>query len=189
MIPAVTLSQIWYQLFLEVLKISPQDEQAKEDMVRKSQEYYTGQSVELHQIDQFRAGYTVEMAIEWYTSDSFVHKLVNKALRSENIDLIYAFRFFINGLSAQIKQVHIEQQNLHETRGLKITTGSKSVIKLFSGQQLPRTELHRLKQSVGTVIAINGFLSTSIKLSEARDFAYKGVLLTNMQRVIIEISL
>jgi hypothetical protein len=165
MVPAVTLTQIWYQIFLEVLKALPRDEQAKQDMIKKSQEYYVGQSAELLQIDQFRNGYTVELAIEWYTADSFVYKLVNKALRSENIDLLYAFRFFIGDLSAEIKKEHTKQQTLSGTVASKMTSGSKSVIKLFSGQQLPRIEIQRLEQSVGTIIAINSFLSTSIQMS------------------------
>ncbi len=76
------------------------------------------------------------MAIEWYAVDSFVHKLANKALRSENIDLIYAFRFFISDPSAEIKREHIKQQKIPGSVISKMTSGSSSAIKLFSGQQL-----------------------------------------------------
>ena len=188
-VPALTLTQIWYQLALEVPKDLPRDEQGKQEMIKKSQDYYIGQSAELLQIEQFRTTYTSEMAIEWYTADSFVHRLVNKALRSENIDLLYAFRFFYGDLSTGIKQEHVKQEKIAGTVASKMTSNSNAIIKLFSGQQLPRAELDRLEKSIGTVVAINSFFSTSIRRSEAQDFANQGVLPANIQRVFIEILL
>jgi hypothetical protein len=47
MVPAVTLTQIWYQIFFEILEDLLQNEQAKQEMIKKSQEYYTGQSADL----------------------------------------------------------------------------------------------------------------------------------------------
>jgi hypothetical protein len=115
MVPAVTLTQIWYQIFFEVLEDLLQNEQAKQEMIKKSQEYYTGQSAELLQIDHFRTKYTANLAIEWYAVNSFIHRLVNKALRSENIDLLYAFRFFTNDLSTEIKREYTRQKESYET--------------------------------------------------------------------------
>jgi hypothetical protein len=47
MVLAVTLTQIWYQIFFEILEDLLQNEQAKQEMIKKSQEYYTGQSADL----------------------------------------------------------------------------------------------------------------------------------------------
>ncbi|CAF3851274.1 unnamed protein product, partial [Adineta steineri] len=188
-IPAVTTAHIWYDLYLEILKILPTDEQAKEEMLEKSKEYYADDTVELLQIILFRYNYTTATAIEWYTDDTFVHKLVNKALRSENIELLSTFRFFIGDLSTAIKQEYINQQKIPGTIASNSRTGSSSVIKLFSGQVLPRMELERLEQNLGTVISINSFFSTSMKLNEARAFADRGVLNANMGKVLIEILL
>lgn len=106
-VPSITLTQMWHQLFLEVLVALPRDEQAKLEMINMSKEYYAGQNTELKNIETFRSSYTFDIAIEWYTVDSFVHKLVNKALRTENIDLLYAFRFFIGDLKAAIEREYI----------------------------------------------------------------------------------
>ncbi len=48
------------------------------------------------QIDQFAREHRSEKAICWYSKQSFVYKLINKALRTEYMDLLYKFRFFIS---------------------------------------------------------------------------------------------
>ncbi|CAF4476280.1 unnamed protein product, partial [Rotaria socialis] len=79
-----TLPRIWHKLLLENLVSLPRDEQSKQDMIKKSKEYFAKDIKELRRIEEFSADYSSELAIQWYTADSFVHKLVNHALRSEN---------------------------------------------------------------------------------------------------------
>ncbi|CAF5000991.1 unnamed protein product, partial [Rotaria socialis] len=157
-------------------------------MIKKSKEYFAKDIKELRRIEEFSADYSSELAIQWYTADSFVHKLVNHALRSENVDLLYAYRFFISDLSAEIKRWQTVQQTDSGTVISKIKNGLGSRIKLFSGQRLRKGELEKLKQSIGTIISINGFLSTSMDLSEAKEFTKRAMQFPDMQQVIIEIS-
>jgi hypothetical protein len=42
--------------------------------------------------------YTSETAIRWYSRDSFLFKLLNQALRTENINDILKFRLFVHDL-------------------------------------------------------------------------------------------
>ncbi|CAF4412841.1 unnamed protein product [Rotaria socialis] len=190
-----TLPRIWHKLLLENLVSLPRDEQSKQDMIKKSKEYFAKDIKELRRIEEFSADYSSELAIQcselaiqWYTADSFVHKLVNHALRSENVDLLYAYRFFISDLSAEIKRWQTVQQTDSGTVISKIKNGLGSRIKLFSGQRLRKGELEKLKQSIGTIISINGFLSTSMDLSEAKEFTKRAMQFPDMQQVIIEIS-
>ncbi|CAM4961000.1 unnamed protein product [Rotaria socialis] len=183
-----TLPRIWHKLLLENLVSLPRDEQSKQDMIKKSKEYFAKDIKELRRIEEFSADYSSELAIQWYTADSFVHKLVNHALRSENVDLLYAYRFFISDLSAEIKRWQTVQQTDSGTVISKIKNGLGSRIKLFSGQRLRKWELEKLKQSIGTIISINGFLSTSMDLSEAKEFNKRATQFPDMQQVIIEIS-
>jgi len=46
-------------------------------------------------------------AIRWYTRDSFIYCLLNKAFRTRNIDIIFKFRFFIAELKKQLEQCYI----------------------------------------------------------------------------------
>ncbi|CAF0792833.1 unnamed protein product [Adineta steineri] len=188
-IPQMNTVQIWYQLYLDIFKSLPCDEQAKEEMLQKSQEYYSEQYSELQNINRFRITYTSAAAIRWYTEDSFVHKLVNKALRSEDMEVVSAFRFFIADLSNKINEEYINQKQQHGTIASKFKSSSNSIIKLFSGQVLPLTEVERLEQNVGIVIAVNGFFSTSVKRSTGLIFSERKLSQNHLQRVLVEISL
>ncbi|CAM4801575.1 unnamed protein product [Rotaria magnacalcarata] len=183
-----TLPRIWHKLLLENLVSLPRDEQSKQDMITKSKEYFAKETKELKRIEEFSNDYSSALAIQWYTADSFVHKLVNHALRSENVDLLYAYRLFISDLSTEIKRLQTKQQTVSGSLISKIKSGLGSRIKLFSGQRLRKGEIEKLKQSIGTIISINGFLSTSMDLSEAKDFTKGTVKFPDMQKAIIEIS-
>ena len=39
--------------------------------------------------------YSSETAIWWYTRDSFIYRILNKALRTQNIQILISFRFLI----------------------------------------------------------------------------------------------
>ncbi|CAF4110839.1 unnamed protein product, partial [Rotaria magnacalcarata] len=107
-----TLPRIWHKLLLENLVSLPRDEQSKQDMITKSKEYFAKETKELKRIEEFSNDYSSALAIQWYTADSFVHKLVNHALRSENVDLLYAYRLFISDLSTEIKRLQTKQQTV-----------------------------------------------------------------------------
>ncbi|UJR07333.1 hypothetical protein I4U23_011620 [Adineta vaga] len=87
----------------------------------------------------------MENSLWWYTRDSFVYRMLNKALRVQHTDMLFLFRFFIRDLAQQLK----ENQWL--------LPGS-----VYRGQSLSKLELQKLQQSVGKLISINSFLSTTL---------------------------
>ncbi|CAM4904932.1 unnamed protein product [Rotaria socialis] len=140
----------WFQLLIDILKQIPQTEQAKRDMLDKCREYYALNKTEMKRIEQFEITYTEDKAIEWYTRDSFVYRLVNKALRTEDVELLYLFRFFIVDLSSQLE---------HEWR--RLYSGKTEILALYRGQTMLTEEFDKLKKSVGIIISTNGFFSTT----------------------------
>jgi hypothetical protein len=46
-------------------------------------------------IAEFEKDYMSDQAIQWYTRNYFVYKLVNQAVRTEDIDTLYTDRFYI----------------------------------------------------------------------------------------------
>ncbi|CAF1487301.1 unnamed protein product [Rotaria sordida] len=123
----------------------PKTEDAKHDMLNKCSDYYRTNQVELKKIELFRNSYTLDKAIEWYTCDSFVYRRLNKVLRTENIDLLYLFRFYIIDLCSQLEQ---------ESKRKAIDT---ETFTLYRGQQISTEEFNQLKANVGVLISINGF--------------------------------
>jgi len=99
----------------------------------------------LKHLDEFERQYSCEESLRWYTKDSFVYRMLNKALRVQNIDLLFLFRFFIRDLA-------------HELKSNQWTSPGS----VYRGQALSKTELNRLEKSIGKLISINSFLSTTL---------------------------
>jgi hypothetical protein len=148
----------WVELFCFVLLYLPLDrKQAKQDMLTECRKYYRGNEAEAKKIDEFERQNGTENVIHWYTRDSFVYRLINKALRTLNIDIIFKFRFFIIELYRQLKFYHtdyIQSLLFNPTCARKIDT-------VYRGQLMSSDELEKLKNNVGEIISTSSFLSTT----------------------------
>ncbi|UJR11319.1 hypothetical protein I4U23_015500 [Adineta vaga] len=159
---------LWFQLFHHIINRLPRNQQSKQQMIEICRQYYHGNTKELKLIDQFEQEYQPEEAIRWYTKDSFVYKLINKALRTEDIELLYVFRFFVGDLSKNL-------ENEHE----KLLSSNEEMFTVYRGVHLDKEEFHRLKQNQGQLISTNGYLSTSRNRSKANGFALRRTIITN----------
>ncbi|CAF1167283.1 unnamed protein product, partial [Rotaria sordida] len=97
---------IWSHFLIYILCNMQHDDSAKKDLLDMSRQQYIGNNEELSKIADFEANYTADKAIWWYTKDSFLYRLINRALRTENFDVIYKFRSFITDLHQQLKRMH-----------------------------------------------------------------------------------
>ncbi len=60
----------------------------------------------LKQINDFEQNYHSNAAIEWYTRDSCLYRLINRALCYDDIELIIKYRFFIIDLYQKLNELH-----------------------------------------------------------------------------------
>lgn len=132
---------------------------------------YQGNSSVLTIIHEFERDYSSERALWWYTRETFLYRLLNKALRVQNIDVLFLLRFFIQDLRQQLDQYQCS-----------------SSILVYRGQLMAKEELNLLKNSIGEFIAMNSFLSTSFDRDLALFFlGTADGLDMNLQRVLFEI--
>jgi tetratricopeptide (TPR) repeat protein len=163
------------QMLIYVLRQMSQDEQSKIEMLSMCRDYYQNNKNELKKIEEFKKSYSREKAIEWYTDECFLYKLLNKALRTEDIELLYTFRFFIIDLCACIEE---EKKNLKD----------QTIITLYRGTQIPTEEFRKLKDNVGKIISTNGFLSTSRNMDVSVQFAHPNFVMAGFESVLFEIQ-
>jgi tetratricopeptide (TPR) repeat protein len=157
-------SFLWFQLLKDVLLRMPSSEEAKNEMIEQCRQYYRGNPEELRNIDEFARTYTANDTIYWYTKQCFIYRLCNKALRTEDMELLYIFRYYIQDLC---KHLSIE----HETfRSKEI---DQPILTLYRGLKLTKDELLRFQSNIGSLISINGFLSTTRNYDLALEFALK----------------
>ena len=153
---------MWYHSIINVLSSMANYCNAKEDMLIECRTCYQHDEVETKKIDEFARKYTSTNAFWWYTYDSFVYRLLNKALRTQNVEIIFKFRFFINDLQNQIKQCY--QQYLLRSR-------KEQHLTVYRGQRLKINEVELLRANVGEIISMNSFLSATTSRTIAEIFA------------------
>ena len=168
---------LWFQLFHHLITLLPPNQHAKERMIDICRHYYRGNTKELSLIDQFEREYRSEDAIRWYSKQSFVYKLVNKALRTEDLDQLQTFRFFVGDLS---KNLAYEQE--------KILLSNETILTVYRGVKLDKEEFEKLKERQAKIISTNGYFSTTRCRSKAIDFAKASTKQTDLVNVLFTIE-
>ncbi|CAF0820146.1 unnamed protein product [Rotaria sordida] len=171
---------MWFQLFIEVLlRMHHKSNDRKEilDICKKS---YKGNKQEMKIIDEFEKNYKAENAIWWYTRESCFYRMMNKALRVQDFDMLFALRFFITDIAKQIKS---------EYEKFIRTCDNRNIIRVYRGQVIGNDELELMKNSIGEFLSMNSFLSTSRDRSIALHFAQLTPKTNDVQKIIFEIEI
>jgi tetratricopeptide (TPR) repeat protein len=168
---------LWFQLFNYVIGHLPRNQRAKQEMIQMCRQYYRGNPKQIRLIDQFEKTYQPEEAVRWYSKESFVYQLINKALRTEDIDQLYIFRFYIGDLSQSLEREHE-----------KLLLSKEESFTVYRGMKLDIQEFDRLKEKQGKLISTNGYLSTSRSRSAALYFARKRAKRTDVISVLFQIE-
>ena len=159
------------QLLIDCLQRMKSASKEIEEFVQTCREHkdFKENEARCNTLEEFQKEYASDKSVRWYTKDSFVYRMLNKALRVQNIDTIFMFRFFIRDLGQQLKD---NQWSM---------PGS-----VYRGQSLSKNELKALQQSVGTVISINSFLSTTLYRAVAD--IYIGEAADDLEKVLFKIN-
>ena len=129
-------------------------------MLRTCRQYYRDKPQICKDINDFELNYHIDDCISWYTKETFVYKLINKALRTEDIEQLYLFRYYISDLSKQLA---------HKYELIK--NGVEKKFRLYRGTPTTIQEFERLKANIGKLFAVNSYWSTSRNRSSALTFA------------------
>ena len=143
---------MYTQILKEILLSINFDEQHFNDFLIFCRDEFKGNTRELRNIDEIQKDYRNKTPIWWYTRETFLYKILNKALRFMDIDIILQMGFFVCDLHKQIAVLHAEQFTEH--------TSSNSFV-VYRGQGLSQADFDQMKQTKGGLLAFNNFLSTS----------------------------
>jgi hypothetical protein len=64
-------------------------------MVELMRASYIESPFQLALIDEFERDYSEEKAVTWYTRDTPLYRMVNKAIRAQDVTILYKMRTFI----------------------------------------------------------------------------------------------
>jgi tetratricopeptide (TPR) repeat protein len=158
-------------LLIDVLIRMKSANSDKKALIKLCKEKYQTKKRELTQVRDFEYEYSAEKAVWWYTRESFLHKMLNEALRVQDIDLLFLFRFVIADIYEQLEK--------HKCR---------SAVRVYRGQFMSNDELDRLRRSKGEFISNNSFFSTTKNIEIARGFSEHSPSSNNLQQVLFIID-
>ncbi|UJR16698.1 hypothetical protein I4U23_003598 [Adineta vaga] len=161
---------LWLKLLTSVLQKVHHTQDTMNEMLDKCREYHKDNIEELNKIDEFKRTYRKEDAIYWYTTPTFVSKLINKALCTEDFRALYICRAYIADLS---EQLHLEYEQYKQL--LIDFEQPLNQWTVYHGRAMSKDELDILCNKKGQLISLNGFLSTSRK-EEVADCYSKEVM-------------
>ncbi|CAF3498614.1 unnamed protein product, partial [Rotaria sp. Silwood2] len=118
---------------------------------------YADNEAQLRFTQDFENHYDSHKVIFWYTRDTFLYRLLNKALREQDIDILYSVRYFIRNLHLQFKDYHSKQISTNTT------AENEKMITVYRGQLIKNEEFERkIRHNLGGFLSVTSFLSTTM---------------------------
>ncbi|CAF0824070.1 unnamed protein product [Adineta steineri] len=176
-LPKQSAEFFWFQILKNTIDRFPQNLNSKTQALDICRSYYRGNSKQLKEIDDFENNYQSNSAIQWYANKSFVYKLISKALRSEDINQLYNFRFFLRDLTKNLAREH------H-----KLIESPEKTLTVYRGMRLSSEELNKFKENQGKIISTDGYLCTTRRRDKALAFATKPTEYSNILPIVFEIQ-
>lgn len=136
---------LWWTYLIQGFIELPINPESKHKFLNNCRQQYDGNKYELDKVADFEATYSSDKAIYWFTRDSFLYRILNKSLRTENLEYIFKLRFFIVDLHQQLCKL--------------CSTQNIGPLTVYRGQTFSRQEFNSI--SFGNLISMNSFLSTS----------------------------
>jgi tetratricopeptide (TPR) repeat protein len=164
-------SFMYTQILKEIIFEIKYNEQSIKDLVTYCREQYAGNQNELQIIDRFEKEYHKNSPIWWYTYECFIHLMLNRALRTHEVDIIIKMGFFIQDLHRQIDELHKEQSNDQQKRSFTV----------YRGQGMLKGDFEKMIKAKGGLMSFNNFLSTSKKRKIS--FEYSQDALNNIDMI------
>ncbi|CAF1351007.1 unnamed protein product [Adineta steineri] len=169
-------SFLWTYMLIDVLKLIPANSYSISDIINLCQECYHDCPAQLALIRKFGDTYAADKALEWYTRDCFLYRVLNKILRTENIEALYIFRTYIADVCAQLEE------------NKRLYCCSHEIMIVYRGQLMLQWELTKLKNSIGHLVSVNAFFSATRDENVAMIFAGDESDYDYLKSVIFEIE-
>jgi tetratricopeptide (TPR) repeat protein len=159
------------QLFRDIILAVP--DVNMQDMYEFCEKQYRANPQEMLFLKDFKQNYSSHSPVWWYTHESFLYRMLNKALRTHQYDTLYLLRVFIRDLHQQItakqKEDNIDQKIF------------------YRGQEMYKEDFDQLQKNIGGLLSISNFLSTSSEREIGLRFAREALQNKRKVNILMEI--
>ncbi|CAF3087609.1 unnamed protein product [Rotaria sp. Silwood2] len=143
---------LYFQLFLgSLMKMSYDDIRAKQKLIDPWRIHCSNNTEQEKNNCNFETSYNPMQDVYWYSTEMFFYSILNKAFRDQNIDTLFAMRYFILNLTHQLADQHCKF----------LQKSNKKQLTSYRDQKIFMDELELIHNSHDQFICSNSFLSIS----------------------------
>jgi hypothetical protein len=151
------------------------DNNAKTELVEFCREQYHDDIRELEIINDFDRNYHAHTPIWWYTLECFTYQMLNRALCSQDIEIIIKMGFFLRDVHRQLEKLHSKIKH-------------HKLITVYRGKTMSNAHFEEIKNNQDGLLDFNTFLSTSMKEKVSLEFARKSLEQPDSVGVLFQIT-
>ena len=157
---------MYTQIMKEILLTITFEQQHFKEFIDYCIQIFDDNEKELANINKLKRSYRSKTPVWWYTCQCFLYPMLNRALRTNDVDIIIKMGFFIGDLHRQIEQLHKEQSSDHQTG---------KILTVYRGQGLFKADFQKMEETKGGLMSFNNFLSTSKDHDVSLGFAHSAL--------------
>ncbi|CAM4788069.1 unnamed protein product [Rotaria magnacalcarata] len=150
--PTYMYSVIFKDIILEI-----NDDDAKS--IKALETYCKKQHIPDAEINELKSKYHQKSPVWWYTCEIFLCGMLNRGLRSLDMEAMSKLGFFIRSLHLQLKQLHQQQ-----------SANFRKPFTVYRGQGMTKEDFKNLLDSKGGLLSFNNFLSASMERKVGMEF-------------------
>ncbi len=174
-------SFMYTQILKEILLTIDFEQIHFNEFISYCREQFVNPTAEMKNIDKIEKEYHAHQPIWWYTYPCFLYSMLNKALRTMDVNLIVKMGFFVRDLYNHIATLHAEQYGEKKSYPHSFT--------VYRGQGLSQIDFEQMKKTQGGLMSFNNFLSTSLNRAVSFAFADANQYDPNLIGVLFEINI
>jgi tetratricopeptide (TPR) repeat protein len=168
----LTIEYFQTQFLLDCLMRTVYNTTDQKELIAMCYEQIPDNQNELRMLSDFERKYSSDRALWWYIQESFLYKILNYSLESQDIRNLFLFRKILRDINNQMQQ-HRCSTPLH----------------VYRSQLMPMELLSKWISSVGQCVVINSFLSATISHEVAVTYLNSNqVSKEDCERVLLEID-
>jgi hypothetical protein len=153
-------SFLFGQIINEIICAMKFESDSKDAFIDFCRAHYMNSDEQLSVIENFAKNYRPNKALWWLTKECFISRILNRVLRTHELDIFYKLGFFIKHANIQLNHLHEENASL-----------MKNISMVYRGKTMSSDEFDTLlKDKCGRFLSFSNFLVASTNRKVAVDF-------------------
>jgi tetratricopeptide (TPR) repeat protein len=173
-------SFIFVQMLKEIIYRLRFETGSKDVFIDFCRTHYMNNNEQLSVIEDFAKNYRPNKALCWLTKQCFISQILNRVLRTREIDIIYKLGFFIKQANLQLNHLHEENVSL-----------MKKISIVYRGKTMLNDKFNTLlKDKHGGLLSFSTFLIATTNKEVAIEFIRRRLAVhSDMTGIVFEIHI